>query len=85
MNFFIGIYIFGNEKIKFLLLVCIIFDDLEFFLTVIGVLQKAYPLRLKHIHIMFPPSFIDVAKNIMKPFLSKKMFARVSVKLTLHF
>uniref|UniRef100_A0A2S2QXJ0 Alpha-tocopherol transfer protein-like n=1 Tax=Sipha flava TaxID=143950 RepID=A0A2S2QXJ0_9HEMI len=38
--------------------------------------QKAYPLRLKHTHIMFPPSFIDLAKNIMKPFVSKKMFTR---------
>ncbi|XP_060881508.1 alpha-tocopherol transfer protein-like [Metopolophium dirhodum] len=40
--------------------------------------QKAYPLRLKHTHILFPPSFIDVAKNILKPFVSKKMFARLS-------
>lgn len=40
--------------------------------------QKAYPLRLKHTHIMFPPNFIDVAKNLLKPFVSKKMFARVS-------
>lgn len=47
-------------------------------------LQKAYPLRLKHTHIMFPPSFIDVAKNILKPFLSKKMSTRVSVILILY-
>ncbi|XP_050435849.1 alpha-tocopherol transfer protein-like [Adelges cooleyi] len=40
--------------------------------------QKAYPLRLKHTHIMFPPTFVDLAKSILKPFLSKKMFARVA-------
>ncbi|CAH1716271.1 alpha-tocopherol transfer protein-like [Aphis gossypii] len=46
--------------------------------NLIKLAQKAYPLRLKHTHILFPPSFIDVAKNILKPFVSKKMFARLS-------
>jgi len=40
--------------------------------NIIKYAKKAYPLRMKHTHIMFPPTFIDVAKNILKPFLSKK-------------
>ncbi|XP_065222293.1 alpha-tocopherol transfer protein-like [Planococcus citri] len=53
--------------------------DLTMLKKVFKLAKKAYPIRLKHTHIIYPPTFVEAAVKIIKPFLTKKVMSRLSV------
>lgn len=53
--------------------------DLAFLKKVFKLAKKAYPIRLKHTHIIYPPTFVETAVKVIKPFLTKKVMSRISV------
>ncbi|XP_067010634.2 alpha-tocopherol transfer protein [Anabrus simplex] len=43
------------------------------------IVQEAYPIRLKAIHIIYAPAFIDTLLGLFRPFLKKKLSDRIHV------
>ncbi|KAL1454093.1 hypothetical protein WDU94_010379, partial [Cyamophila willieti] len=53
--------------------------DMMLLKRILGNAQKSYPLRINYLHVINPPTFIEYAFNVVRPFITKKIMSRMLI------